>query len=232
MLIDGVEHTIATMRRLRSLGVHFSLDDFGTGYSCLNYLKRLPFSRSRSINHFTRDVLSDANDAAICRAIIAPATARAERDRRRRRNRRPMGAAPSTGLPLCPRLPDRPSDAASRVRNPAGRTPAMSPPAANRIQPGLQAAARQCQRACSPMPARLRQDGRSGGFSGKARADGQHNNSAVFPDSFAMRLSLLTLLLATLPVRCWRMRRLSSALAMLLPPTPRKARPQTIFANW
>ncbi len=71
MLIDGVEHTIATMRRLRSLGVHFSLDDFGTGYSCLNYLKRLPFSQVKIDQSFTRDVLSDANDAAICRAIIA-----------------------------------------------------------------------------------------------------------------------------------------------------------------
>jgi EAL domain-containing protein (putative c-di-GMP-specific phosphodiesterase class I) len=33
---------LATLQRLRELGVRLSIDDFGTGYSSLAYLKRWP----------------------------------------------------------------------------------------------------------------------------------------------------------------------------------------------
>ncbi|HRE18123.1 MAG TPA: EAL domain-containing protein, partial [Rhodocyclaceae bacterium] len=38
----GAERTIATLSRLRNLGIKLALDDFGTGYSSLAYLKRFP----------------------------------------------------------------------------------------------------------------------------------------------------------------------------------------------
>ncbi len=70
MLLDDLEDVIAKMSALKSCGVFFSLDDFGTGYSSLQYLKRLPLSQLKIDQSFVRDVLSDANAAAIACTVI------------------------------------------------------------------------------------------------------------------------------------------------------------------
>ncbi|MBA3056567.1 MAG: EAL domain-containing protein [Gammaproteobacteria bacterium] len=71
LLLDNVEDTILKMSQLKAHGVGFSLDDFGTGYSSLSYLKRLPLDQLKIDQSFVRDVLSDPNDAAIAKTIIA-----------------------------------------------------------------------------------------------------------------------------------------------------------------
>jgi len=71
MLFDNVEDMISKMSALKAHGVGFSLDDFGTGYSSLSYLKRLPLDQLKIDQSFVRDLLTDTNDAAIARTIVA-----------------------------------------------------------------------------------------------------------------------------------------------------------------
>src|SRR5439155_6144922 len=65
------EQTIATLRRLRDLGVRISIDDFGTGYSSLKYLKDMPIDALKIDQSFVRDLTTNVNDAAIAINIIA-----------------------------------------------------------------------------------------------------------------------------------------------------------------
>jgi diguanylate cyclase (GGDEF)-like protein/PAS domain S-box-containing protein len=71
LLLHNVQEIIEKMNTLKNQGVGFSLDDFGTGYSSLSYLKLLPLDQLKIDQSFVRDVLTDQNDAAIARTIVA-----------------------------------------------------------------------------------------------------------------------------------------------------------------
>jgi len=69
-LMKRQDMAIATLSRLKAMGVHISVDDFGTGYSSLSYLKRLPIDCLKVDRSFVQDITADPNDASITRAII------------------------------------------------------------------------------------------------------------------------------------------------------------------
>lgn len=71
LVLGEAEETIAAMHRLRNLGVSFAMDDFGTGYSSLAYLQRLPLSQLKIDRSFVRNSVTNNNDAAIIRTILA-----------------------------------------------------------------------------------------------------------------------------------------------------------------
>ena len=71
LLVEDIDEVIKKMTSLKEMGVCFALDDFGTGYSSLSYLKRLPLDQLKIDQGFVRDVLTDHNDAAIARTVLA-----------------------------------------------------------------------------------------------------------------------------------------------------------------
>jgi diguanylate cyclase (GGDEF)-like protein/PAS domain S-box-containing protein len=70
-VMHNAEESVATLRRLRDMGVKLSIDDFGTGYSSLSYLKRFPINIVKIDQSFVRDITTDPDDAAIACSIIA-----------------------------------------------------------------------------------------------------------------------------------------------------------------
>ncbi len=71
VIISNPEKAVATLMRLKSMGVTITMDDFGTGYSSLNYLTRLPLHSVKIDQKFVRGLDHDHNDEAITLAILA-----------------------------------------------------------------------------------------------------------------------------------------------------------------
>jgi diguanylate cyclase (GGDEF)-like protein len=73
VLLQDTTATLATLHRLRELGVHIAMDDFGTGYSSLRYLQSFPFDKIKIDRSFVRDITVSTGSLNIVRAVAAMA---------------------------------------------------------------------------------------------------------------------------------------------------------------
>jgi diguanylate cyclase (GGDEF)-like protein len=73
-VLENQEAHLATIRRLKNLGISMALDDFGTGYSAVNYLTIFPFDKIKIDKSFTQGVLNRRD----CKAVIASTLALAQ----------------------------------------------------------------------------------------------------------------------------------------------------------
>ena len=71
VIITHPERAVATLFKLKQMGVSITIDDFGTGYSSLSYLARLPIQGVKIDQRFVHGLEKNRNDEAITQAIIA-----------------------------------------------------------------------------------------------------------------------------------------------------------------
>ncbi|MEJ7668018.1 MAG: EAL domain-containing protein [Casimicrobiaceae bacterium] len=71
IIITHPEKAVATLVRLKKMGVSITVDDFGTGYSSLSYLARLPIQAIKIDQRFVRGLEKNRNDRTITQAIVA-----------------------------------------------------------------------------------------------------------------------------------------------------------------
>jgi len=71
VIITHPEKAVATLMKLKRMGVSITVDDFGTGYSSLSYLTSLPIQAIKIDRRFVRGLEQNKNDEAVTQAIIA-----------------------------------------------------------------------------------------------------------------------------------------------------------------
>ena len=69
-IMDDPDGALKVLTNLNNLGIALFIDDFGTGYSSLGYLQRLPVDAVKIDKSFVKDMLANADSAAIVRATI------------------------------------------------------------------------------------------------------------------------------------------------------------------
>ena len=70
ILMSDSEIHLATLHKIKALGVKIALDDFGTGYSSLNYLRTFPFDKIKIDRCFIQDIEQRDDCQAIVRSVI------------------------------------------------------------------------------------------------------------------------------------------------------------------
>jgi diguanylate cyclase (GGDEF)-like protein/PAS domain S-box-containing protein len=70
LMVNSVD-TLDKLQKMRELGVRISIDDFGTGFCSFSYLLQYQVDRLKIDQSFVKKSVTDANAAAVVRAIIA-----------------------------------------------------------------------------------------------------------------------------------------------------------------
>jgi diguanylate cyclase len=69
-LVRDLDRALATLRRIKMLGVRIAMDDFGTGYSSLSNLRAFPFDKIKIDSSFIKAVNVNEQAAAIVRSVL------------------------------------------------------------------------------------------------------------------------------------------------------------------
>jgi len=69
-LMGRLDTALATLAKLREIGVRLSIDDFGTGYSSLAYLSTLPIDSLKIDRSFVMELEGKPQNAEIVRAVL------------------------------------------------------------------------------------------------------------------------------------------------------------------
>jgi len=69
-LVRDLNRALATLRRIKMLGVRIAMDDFGTGYSSLSNLRAFPFDKIKIDRSFIKSVENNEQAKAIVRSVL------------------------------------------------------------------------------------------------------------------------------------------------------------------
>jgi diguanylate cyclase (GGDEF)-like protein len=75
IIMEENDCTLATLRKLKDLGVRIAMDDFGTGYSSLSYLRSFPFDKIKIDRSFVSDLVDGTDKVVIVQAVVSIARA-------------------------------------------------------------------------------------------------------------------------------------------------------------
>jgi diguanylate cyclase (GGDEF)-like protein/PAS domain S-box-containing protein len=70
LIMEDVNHSIASLQAIRAMGIEIAIDDFGTGFSSLSYLARLPIDTLKIDRSFIVAMISGPQGVALVSAII------------------------------------------------------------------------------------------------------------------------------------------------------------------
>jgi EAL domain-containing protein (putative c-di-GMP-specific phosphodiesterase class I) len=72
VMMEYLDITLETVKKIKSLGAHICMDDFGTGYSSLSYLRQFPIDSLKIDKSFVDDIVQGGdNDHILLNTIIA-----------------------------------------------------------------------------------------------------------------------------------------------------------------
>ncbi|MDR3670918.1 MAG: EAL domain-containing protein [Holophaga sp.] len=71
VLLESSGPALATLRRMKELGITLALDDFGTGFSSLSYLHQYPFDIIKIDKSFIQSLAGEVQSRSLAAAIIA-----------------------------------------------------------------------------------------------------------------------------------------------------------------